>query len=186
MLEAACNLRPRVIDIVAQPLQRADVWRLMEALGITDPRDFMRVNDPLYRELGLDNPSLSADELVQEITKHPRYPCSSLSCSEPVTDSRALLFRLMKRPVVDFPYREDGKSKRKVLIAQPPQRLFTVILNETEEEALSTGTPKPVPESESDLWAREWNEREVRKASSCVQPMKSELTGLCRVRRARR
>lgn len=69
----------------------------------------------------------------------------------------------MKRPVVEFPYEEDGQKKQKFIIAQPPQKLFTVILNETEEQALGLAGPSipALEETEADRWARELSERDV-------------------------
>lgn len=72
LLEAACSRPPRIIDIVSEPLSVADVERLMAALSITDPRDFMRTNDPLYRELGLYDHVLSREKLIEYIIKYPR------------------------------------------------------------------------------------------------------------------
>jgi len=73
-----------------------------------------------------------------------------------------LCLRLMKRPVVDFPFTDMGESKRQFLIAQPPQRLFMVILNESEEQALGLVQRPPIEETEVDRWLREWQESEAR------------------------
>jgi len=68
-----CELNPVIVNIVENPLSSADIERLMKELGIGSPRDFMRVHDPLYRELKLDDPTHSREDLVQALIKHPRY-----------------------------------------------------------------------------------------------------------------
>lgn len=135
----ACSLKPIIIDITVDPLLPRDVERFMAELGIDDPRDFMRTRDPLYAELNLHDPALSRDALIQAIIDHPR---------------------LMRRPVVDLPYREQGQRRRALVVAQPPQKLFSVILNESEEEALGLATPRPLEETEADRWARQWSQAE--------------------------
>jgi arsenate reductase len=47
----------------------AELERLMELLGIDDPRQMMRTGEPEYAELRLDE--APAAELLQAVTKHP-------------------------------------------------------------------------------------------------------------------
>lgn len=135
----ACSLKPIIIDITVDPLLPRDVERFMAELGIDDPRDFMRTSDPLYAELNLHDPALGRDALIQAIIDHPR---------------------LMRRPIVELPFREQGQRRRALVIAQPPQKLFGVIFNESEEEALGLATPRPLEETEADRWARQWSQAE--------------------------
>jgi arsenate reductase len=160
LLEAS-SLQPRIIDITSDPLLPRDVERLMGELGIDHPRGLMRVDDPLYAELGLGEPTLEREALVQAMLDHPR---------------------LMRRPIVEVPYREGGERKRAVVIAQPPQRLFAVLLAESEEEALGLVPTPPAEETEADRWAREWSQAEVPSLSLslplCVScDVLRELTG---------
>ena len=46
-----------------------DLHRLMERLGIDDPRQMMRTGEAVYSELGLAD--ASADQLLDAITRHP-------------------------------------------------------------------------------------------------------------------
>jgi arsenate reductase (glutaredoxin) len=47
----------------------ADLWLLMDRLGIDDPRLMMRTDEPIYAELGLAD--READVLLRAITEHP-------------------------------------------------------------------------------------------------------------------
>jgi arsenate reductase (glutaredoxin) len=51
------------------PALRAEILRVLELLGETDPRALMRTTEPRYRELGLAD--ATADELVAAMTQHP-------------------------------------------------------------------------------------------------------------------
>lgn len=53
------------------PPDTAALRDIFAKLGETSVRAMMRVKDDLYRELGLDNPSLSNDELLEAIAAHP-------------------------------------------------------------------------------------------------------------------
>jgi len=56
----------RYLDV---PPTLADLERLMDLLGIEDPREMMRTGEPVYVELGLgDRPQ---SDLLEAITKHP-------------------------------------------------------------------------------------------------------------------
>jgi arsenate reductase len=46
-----------------------ELERLMDLLGIDDPRQMMRTGEPEYAELGLDQ--ASAAEMLEAITNHP-------------------------------------------------------------------------------------------------------------------
>jgi arsenate reductase (glutaredoxin) len=48
---------------------RADIERVMGQLGIGDPRTMMRVNEPIYRELGLAD--TEGDALVDAMVANP-------------------------------------------------------------------------------------------------------------------
>ena len=51
------------------PPTLAELTRLMDLLGIDDPRAMMRTGEPLYGELGLGD--RSGDDLLEAITHHP-------------------------------------------------------------------------------------------------------------------
>ena len=62
--------RPEVIEYLRTPPSRAKLLELIAAMGIS-PRDLLRRKGTPYAELGLDNPALSDDELVDAMVAHP-------------------------------------------------------------------------------------------------------------------
>ncbi len=56
----------RYLDV---PPTLAELERLMDLLGIEDPRQMMRTGEPVYAEMGLDD--RSRGELLEAITQHP-------------------------------------------------------------------------------------------------------------------
>ena len=61
---------PEVIEYLSNPPTRERLAQLIERMGIRT-RDLLRRKDTPYDELGLDNPSLSDDELLDAMLAHP-------------------------------------------------------------------------------------------------------------------
>lgn len=61
---------PRVIEYLKTPPSRDELVALIARMGIT-PRDLLRRKGTPYDELGLDDPSLSDDALVDAMIAHP-------------------------------------------------------------------------------------------------------------------
>lgn len=59
-----------VVEYLKTPLKRDELARLIAAAGIT-VREAIRSKEAIYSELGLDNPDLSDDELLQAMEAHP-------------------------------------------------------------------------------------------------------------------
>ena len=57
------------VHYLEQTPSRDDLERVMERLGIHDPREMMRVNEPLYARLELA--TASRDELLEAMLAHP-------------------------------------------------------------------------------------------------------------------
>src|SRR5947208_1242562 len=62
------------------------------------PRDVLRKKEPVYKELGLDSPGVTDDELIAAMVEHPQ---------------------LLERPVVE-------RGDRAVL-ARPPERVLEIL-----------------------------------------------------------
>ena len=58
-----------VVRYLDAPPSREDLRRLMEMLGIDDPRDMMRRGEPVYAELELDEATV--EELLDAVAAHP-------------------------------------------------------------------------------------------------------------------
>ena len=61
---------PEVIEYLKNPPSREKLVQLLAAMGI-GVRDLLRRKGTPYDELGLDNPALSDDQLLDAIVAHP-------------------------------------------------------------------------------------------------------------------
>ena len=61
---------PHVIDYLKTPPSRADLTDLIHRMGVT-VRDVIRQKGAPYAELGLDDPTLSDDALLDAMMAHP-------------------------------------------------------------------------------------------------------------------
>ncbi|MBX3575714.1 MAG: arsenate reductase (glutaredoxin) [Rhizobiaceae bacterium] len=59
-----------VIEYLVTPPSRGRLVELVAAMGIT-PRQLLRQKDTPYAALGLDNPSLGDDQLIDAMMAHP-------------------------------------------------------------------------------------------------------------------
>ncbi len=64
------GIEPHVVEYLKTPPARALLVELIGRAGIT-PRDLLREKGTPYAELGLDDPSLSDDALVDAMMAHP-------------------------------------------------------------------------------------------------------------------
>jgi len=64
------GLEPRVIEYLQTPPSRDELARLIRDAGLT-ARDVVRSKEDVYAELGLDDPSLSEDQLLDAMMAHP-------------------------------------------------------------------------------------------------------------------
>ncbi|HQT39646.1 MAG TPA: arsenate reductase (glutaredoxin) [Acidocella sp.] len=72
VLAMICNagIEPLVIEYLKTPPSREVLRQLTARAGVTI-RDWLREKDTPYAELGLDNPALSDNELLDAIEQHP-------------------------------------------------------------------------------------------------------------------
>jgi arsenate reductase len=64
------GVEPEVVEYLKQTPDRATLKQLIANAGLT-VREAMRQKEALYRELGLDNPTLSDDALLDAMLSHP-------------------------------------------------------------------------------------------------------------------
>jgi arsenate reductase len=86
-----------VVEYLKNPPNREELTEILQALGLK-PRQLMRQGEAEYRQAGLDDPTLSDDQLIQAMLEHPR---------------------LIERPIVI----KDGK----VIIGRPPERVLDIL-----------------------------------------------------------
>ncbi|WP_102960321.1 arsenate reductase (glutaredoxin) [Mangrovicella endophytica] len=101
---------PEIIEYLKNPPSREVLSELLEMMGLR-PRDVLREKGTPYAELGLDDPQLSDEELLDAMMAHP------ILIERPivVTDKGAALCRpsetvlpLLDHPVATFT-KEDGE-----------------------------------------------------------------------------
>ena len=110
----ASGEEPVVIEYLKEPPSRERLKELIAAMGIT-PRDLLREKGTPYAELGLNDPSLTDDQLLDAMLAHPilinrpivETPKGTRLCrpSEAVLD-------LLDHPVAEFT-KEDGEAVRR-------------------------------------------------------------------------
>lgn len=61
---------PQVIEYLKAPPSRAEMRRLLSDMGM-NPRDILRRKGTPYDELGLENPALTDDQLLDALAAHP-------------------------------------------------------------------------------------------------------------------
>ena len=66
----ATGVEPEVIAYLERPPNRAELVSLIERMGIA-PRALLRQKGTPFAELGLDDPSLSDDQLIDAMIAHP-------------------------------------------------------------------------------------------------------------------
>jgi arsenate reductase len=64
------GVEPEVVEYLKQTPDRATLKQLIADAGLT-VREAMRQKEALYRELGLDNPTVSDDALLDAMLSHP-------------------------------------------------------------------------------------------------------------------
>jgi arsenate reductase len=69
-LLAAHGVPARKIYYLDEPPSRTEIVRVMGLLGTVDPRTMMRINEPVYDDLGLA--SATAEELIDAMATHPQ------------------------------------------------------------------------------------------------------------------
>lgn len=91
------GVEPQIIEYLKTPPDRATLEKLLRMLKL-EPRDLMRTKEKEYREMGLDNPELNRDALVQAMIDHPK---------------------LVERPIV--------VHNRKAVLGRPPERVLEIL-----------------------------------------------------------
>lgn len=88
---------PEVQEYLKNPPSVAELADILDRLGM-EPRAFMRRNEAEYKDNGIDNASLSREQLLQAMVDHPK---------------------LIQRPVVI--------TDRKAAIGRPPEAVLEIL-----------------------------------------------------------
>ncbi len=82
------GIEPEVVEYLKTPPDAATLSRLLELLRL-QPRELIRTDEPEYRQLGLDDPSLPPYRLIAAMVSHPKLIQRPIV----VTNGRAALGR---------------------------------------------------------------------------------------------
>lgn len=91
------GMEPEVVEYLKTPPDRETLERLLKLLHIT-PRELLRKNEPEYKQAGLDDPTLSDEDLISALIEHPI---------------------LLERPIV--------VSGARAVVGRPPERVFEIL-----------------------------------------------------------
>lgn len=91
------GVTPTIIEYLKTPPSKTELQDILQQLDM-QPRDLMRKNEAEYKENGLDDTSLSADQLIEAMIAHPK---------------------LIERPIV--------LNEGKVCIGRPPESVLEII-----------------------------------------------------------
>jgi arsenate reductase len=58
------------VNYFEEPLSKKTLTQIVKSLGIT-PRDLLRKNEKIYKELGLSKKELSDSQIIELMVKHP-------------------------------------------------------------------------------------------------------------------
>ena len=64
------GVEPRIVEYLKTPPARDELVALIARMGIA-PRALLRRKEAVYDELGLDDPSLADDALIDRMLEHP-------------------------------------------------------------------------------------------------------------------
>jgi len=64
------GITPEIIEYLEKPPSKSQLKRILKMLQYK-PRELMRRKEPLYRQLALDNPALTQEELVNAMVANP-------------------------------------------------------------------------------------------------------------------
>jgi arsenate reductase len=93
----AQGIEPTVVQYLDEPLDKKALSSLLKKLSLT-ARDIVRTGEDVYKSLGLKDPNISEDELLNAIVNHPK---------------------LMQRPIV--------VNGNKAALGRPPENVLEIL-----------------------------------------------------------
>ena len=64
------NVEPEIVEYLVSPPSLSELDAILNMLGI-EPRELMRRNESVYKDLALDDESLDRHSLLQAMVEHP-------------------------------------------------------------------------------------------------------------------
>ena len=106
----ASGENPEVIEYLKTPPSRDYLVELLAKMQIS-PRELLRSKEPVNDELGLDNPELSDDQIIDAMIDHPiliNRPIVVTNKGAALCRPSERVFELLDNPVSSFT-KEDGE-----------------------------------------------------------------------------
>lgn len=106
----ASGENPEVIEYLKTPPSRDYLVELLAKMQIS-PRDLLRSKEPINDELGLDNPELSDDQIIDAMIAYPiliNRPIVVTNKGAALCRPSERVFELLENPVSSFT-KEDGE-----------------------------------------------------------------------------
>ncbi|MCG7200027.1 arsenate reductase (glutaredoxin) [Marinobacter pelagius] len=91
------GIEPEIIRYLETPPTAEELGNILDMLGC-QPRELMRTKESEYKELGLDNPDLTREQLLQAMSEHPK---------------------LIERPIVI--------RRTKAALGRPPENVLSIL-----------------------------------------------------------
>ena len=106
----ASGENPEVIEYLKTPPSRDYLVELLAKINLS-PRELLRSKEPVNDELGLDNPELSDDQIIDAMIAHPiliNRPIVVTNKGAALCRPSECVFELLDNPVSSFT-KEDGE-----------------------------------------------------------------------------
>ena len=106
----ASGENPEVIEYLKTPPSRDYLVELLAKINLS-PRELLRSKEPVNDELGLDNPELSDDQIIDAMIAHPillNRPIVVTNKGAALCRPSERVFELLDNPVSSFT-KEDGE-----------------------------------------------------------------------------
>ena len=106
----ASGENPEVIEYLKTPPSRDYLVELLAKINLS-PRELLRSKEPINDELGLDNPELSDDQIIDAMIAHPiliNRPIVVTNKGAALCRPSERVFELLENPVSSFT-KEDGE-----------------------------------------------------------------------------
>ena len=110
----ASGEEPVIIEYLKEPPSRDRLKELIAAMGIT-PRDLLREKGTPYADLGLGDPTLSDDQILDAMLAHPiliNRPIVETPKGTRLCRPSEVVLDLLDHPVAEFA-KEDGEAVRR-------------------------------------------------------------------------
>lgn len=81
------NLQPKVVEYLKHPPSVEQLNNILSMLGMDDPRQLMRKNEPEYQALNNDSDNISYNELLRVMHQTPKLIERPIIINGPLSDT---------------------------------------------------------------------------------------------------